>query len=85
MKPVVDRLQELFPTVLHVAPPQPTADLVDDDILDSLGLVELLVAIEEEFGIQIPFAEIEIDDIRTLERLAELVTQSSTVEATDAA
>ncbi len=85
MKPDVDRLQQLFPAVLNVAPPEPTADLVEGGILDSLGLVELLAAIEVEFGIQIPLDEIEIDRIRTLERLAELVADSAAVEATDAA
>jgi acyl carrier protein len=85
LKPIVDRLQQLFPAILHVAPPEPSADLVEDGILDSLGLVELLAAIEVEFGIQIPLDEIEIERIRTLERLAELVAERAAVEATDAA
>jgi D-alanine--poly(phosphoribitol) ligase subunit 2 len=79
------RLQEVFTTVIHVAAPEPTADLVDGGLLDSLALVELLAAVESEFGIEIPLEELELDRIRTLERLADLVTERTAIAATHAA
>jgi acyl carrier protein len=80
-----DRLGALVVRVLHVEAPDPTADLVDGGLLDSLGLVELLAAVEVEFGIEVPLEELELDRIRTLERLAELVRERLAVAASDAA
>lgn len=82
---VVERLRRLFPVVLQIEAPSATDDLVDGGILDSLGLVELLVAIEVEFAIVIPLDEIEIERMRSIERLAELVTERLARDSTDAA
>ena len=38
-------------------------------VLDSITIVELAVDIEEEFGIEIPFDEIIVDNFETLARL----------------
>ena len=73
--PVVDRLRALFPTVLYVEPPAPDADLIDGGILDSLALVELLAAVEVEFAIEVPLDELDLERIRTLTGLAELVAE----------
>lgn len=72
---IVERLRALFPTVLYVQPPDPGADLVDGGILDSLALVELLAAVELEFSIEVPLDELDLDRIRTLEGLADLVAE----------
>ena len=79
------RLRDLFTAVLHVEAPAPDTDLIDGGHLDSLGLVELLAAIEVEFAIEIPLDEIEIDRIRTLDRLGALVAERLALEGTDAA
>lgn len=42
-------------------------------ILDSITIVELAVAIEEEFGIEIPFDEIIEDHFETLSRLIKFI------------
>jgi acyl carrier protein len=82
---IAHRLPELFTAVLHIGAPAPDADLIDGGHLDSLGLVELLAAIEVEFAIEIPLDEIELDRIRTLARLADLVAHRLALEASDAA
>lgn len=82
---VFERLQALFPAVLYLEPPDPAADLLDGGVLDSLALVELLAAIEVEFGIEIPLDELEIEQFRTPESIAELVGQRLELEASDAA
>jgi len=46
-------------------------------MLDSMQLVDLLLLIEEEFGQRISLHAIELDDLRTLARLAELVGTSA--------
>ena len=73
--PVVDRLRALFPTVLYVEAPAPDADLIDGGVLDSLALVELLTAVEVEFAIEVPLDELDLDRIRTVSALAELVSE----------
>jgi D-alanine--poly(phosphoribitol) ligase subunit 2 len=59
---------------MHVEVPSPTTDLMKAGLLDSLTLVELIVGIEEKFGIQVPLEEIEIDHFRSVERIAEFVS-----------
>ena len=72
---LVDRLRRVFTAVLHVDAPPATADLVDGGVLDSLALVELLAAIETEFAIEIPLDELDLERIRSLDRIAELVAE----------
>lgn len=44
-------------------------DLFEEDLLDSLGFAELLVDIEEEFGIIIPPSEVERSDMNTANKI----------------
>ncbi len=48
-------------------------DLFEEDILDSLGLAELLTRIEEETGVIISPSEVVRDDINTVNKILELV------------
>ena len=47
--------------------------LFDEHLLDSLGLVQLVVALEEELGIEIAPAEIERAQFATPRRIVEFV------------
>jgi acyl carrier protein len=49
----------------------PDSLLVDDLGLDSMGIVEFVTSIEEEFGIKID--DFEIDNIKTLEDSTKLI------------
>ncbi len=82
---VVERVQALFPAVLYLEAPDPAADLLDGGVLDSLALVELLAAIEVEFGIEIPLDELDIERVRTPVSIGELVDERLALEAPDAA
>ena len=42
-------------------------------MLDSLALVELIFAIEREFGVTIPLEELEIDSFRSVTSIADFV------------
>lgn len=70
---VTDRVQRLFVETLNTAAPSPEADLIDSGVLDSLALVELLFALEREFGVTIPLEELDIDTFRTVASISELV------------
>ena len=70
---VIDRVQRLFVETLNTSAPSPDADLIDSGVLDSLALVELLFALEREFGVTIPLEELDIDTFRSVASIAELV------------
>ncbi len=70
---VVERIQKLFVEALSVPAPDPDTDVVESGLLDSLALVTLLFEVEREFGIQIPLDTLDVDDFRTVERMAKLV------------
>ncbi|MDO7867134.1 acyl carrier protein [Nocardioides jiangxiensis] len=67
-------LVELLHLILEVPADtiDPTARLVDDLGVDSLSLVELVLGVEEHFGVRISDAE--VARISTLDDAAELIT-----------
>jgi acyl carrier protein len=68
-----ERLRDILARTLGTSPPDPETDLVASGALDSLALVELLVAVEQEFSIMFAPDELEIERFRSLAALAELV------------
>jgi len=77
---ILQCLGELFVESLHVEAPSPDTDLFESGTLDSLQLVELLLQLERRFGARIAIESIDLDQLRTLERIAELVRAASPVE-----
>jgi methoxymalonate biosynthesis acyl carrier protein len=71
------RLQELIRRMIldrvHVEIHDPTMDLFETGIIDSLGLVELLLGIESEFGIRIATEDLDVDNFRSLTRITDYV------------
>lgn len=57
----------------------PTADLFDDLGLDSLDTVELTLALEEQFGIEIPDSELE--NVATVQDAISLIETKRSVSA----
>jgi acyl carrier protein len=51
----------------------PELDLLDAGLVDSVGLVELIVALEERFRVSLPMEDLQIDDLRSVRRIAELI------------
>jgi len=74
---IIDELSALFDEALHIEVPSPDTDLIDSGLLDSLQLVQLLLQIEERMGARIPLDEVELDDLRSVSRLAGLIAQRS--------
>jgi acyl carrier protein len=64
--PLIARIRRLFADVLYVQVPSADTDLIDAGLLDSLGLVELLVRLEETFGVEVPLDSLDIEDFRSL-------------------
>ena len=54
---------------------EPDLDLFEDDILDSMAAIEVLVAIEDEFGVRIAPTELERSEMNTLNKIAARVAE----------
>jgi acyl carrier protein len=70
------RLRALFSETFHVDPPPCDVDLLENGLLDSLQVAQLLVQLEQRFGTRISIEAIDLDDLRTLGRIARLVIAS---------
>lgn len=74
---IIERLGALFVESFHIEVPSPDTDLVETGILDSLQFVELLLQLEQHFGFRIKIDDIDLDDMRTLARIARLVASAN--------
>ncbi|MGE0030805.1 MAG: acyl carrier protein [Steroidobacteraceae bacterium] len=71
--PIIERLSTLFADTFHIAVPTAQTDLLDSGILDSFQMVELIFQLEQHFGLRVDIDRIDLDHLRTLERIAGLV------------
>lgn len=70
---IVERLRALVLEHLHMEVPSADTDLLDSGLLDSLQLVDLLLLIEQHFGRRIAVEAIDLEDLRSLARIAQLL------------
>ena len=52
-------------------------DLLETGLVDSVKIVELVLELEQRFGVSLPFEELEIEDFRTVPRLAERIARTT--------
>lgn len=64
------RIANWFLESLHLEIPSPETDLFETGVLDSLGFVELVLHLEQEFGVKITLEQVEIDNFRSVDRIA---------------
>jgi D-alanine--poly(phosphoribitol) ligase subunit 2 len=70
---IIRDLGALFAESLHIEAPAADTDLFETGILDSLQLVELLLQLERRFSFKIRIDDLDLDDLRSIERIASLV------------
>lgn len=70
---VLMELRTLLSERLAIEVTSDTEDLIDSGTLDSLAFVELLVAIEETWGIVVDLETLDLDDVRTLTSIATFI------------
>lgn len=70
---IVERLGSLFVEQFHIEVPSPDTDLLESGVLDSFQFVELLAQLEQHFGLRLRIDDVEIDDLRTLTRIARML------------
>ena len=64
-----ERIRRIFRDALAIEVPAVTTDIVETGLLDSLALVTLLFELEKEFEITIPLDALDLDSLRTVERI----------------
>lgn len=62
-------LEELTKRVGDLSDKDTDANFIESGIIDSFGFLELLMAIEQKFGAQINFADLDPSEFTTLEGL----------------
>lgn len=60
----------LIRDVLFVEVPAHDTDLIEEGLLDSMGLVSLITELETELGFELPLDDFDIDSFRTVEGIA---------------
>jgi D-alanine--poly(phosphoribitol) ligase subunit 2 len=75
------RIRQLFLGALDIRIDSVETDLIEAGLLDSLVLVELLLQLEQEFGIDVVMADLDVDDFRTVNSIAAFVTRLSAGES----
>jgi len=78
---VASRVQALLSEKLFVTVDSHETDLLAAGILDSLTLVQLLMHLEEQFGLRVAVEDLEIDDLRSIHTISRLVARQQRVGA----
>jgi acyl carrier protein len=73
MRDLYPQIIKIFSEKLSLEVPSVDTDLVEEGILDSLAFVELLVCLEQEFAVEVPMDSVEIDNFRSIAKIAEFV------------
>ena len=78
---VINKLTQIFYDELNLEIDDVDQDLIEEGLLDSLSLVEMLLMLEQEFGIEVSIVDIDFDQFRTVRNLATFVASSASVAA----
>lgn len=75
-----EQIARFFPEHGNIEAPFPDADLFDAGILDSLTFIDLVVYLEEQFGIRISADELEPQNFRSIAKIAEFTAARAGVK-----
>lgn len=67
------RIARILLNHLHLDIPSAEMDLFETGALDSLGFVEFLLQLEQEFGVKVPLEDLQLDNFRTIQRIGQFV------------
>jgi acyl carrier protein len=70
------RVRRLFAEALNIEVASTDEDLIDEGVLDSLLLIELLTELEQTFGIVVDTTELDIEDFRSVRSIGRFVTRA---------
>jgi D-alanine--poly(phosphoribitol) ligase subunit 2 len=76
---LVSGIRSVLRDHLNVLVDSPDADLLETGLVDSIGLVELILQLEDRFGMALPMESLEVDDLRSINTIADLITRLSSI------
>jgi len=76
VKPTPERVLQIF-WAMNLDIPSPDTDLIETGALDSMAFVELLLRLQEVFGIQVALDDLQIDRFRTARSIATFVAATT--------
>lgn len=80
-----DEVARLFAESLNVGILSPDADLFENGILDSLTFVDLVLHLEQQFDIHIAADDLELENFRSVEKIAAFVAAHGSLKKVGAA
>ncbi|WP_448205602.1 acyl carrier protein [Azospirillum sp. sgz302134] len=66
-------LLTLFRDDLNIIVPSAETDLIDEGLMNSLIFVDLIVRLEERYGMTVPLDSLEIEQLRSISSIAALL------------
>lgn len=72
----VDRVRLLIEDVLSIEVADGDIDMIESGLLDSLALVSLIAGIEQEFQLELPLEDLDVDQFRSADSIAQLLAAS---------
>ncbi len=72
---LVRDIQALVSNKLSIQVDSVDADLFETGVLDSMTLVQLILGLEQQYGLELPMHELEIECFSTVARIAGLVAE----------
>lgn len=73
MDGLVERVHRLLTDHLSLDAPSPDTDIINSGALDSFTMVELLVSVEEQFGVEVAIETLDVDHFRSARTVAGLI------------
>jgi len=73
-----ERINALFSRALHLDVPSIDTDLFETGVLDSLAFVDLILALEQEFGVTPSVDDLESENFKSIARIAAFVAAHAT-------
>ena len=70
-----EKVMTILRDTMHLDVPSPDTDLVEAGLMDSLGLVDLLMQLEQNFGLVVSLDDLEVDHLRSASRIGAFVTE----------
>ena len=71
----IEDLTRCFRERLNLIVESPDEDLFESGLVDSLSLVGLIYELEQQYGIKIDVLELDFEELRSLNRIADFVTR----------
>ena len=79
------QLAQIFHDQLNLEVSDADQDLIDEGLLDSLSLVEMLLVLESEFGVEVSILDIDFDAFRSVREIAKYLAPRMAATAAPAA